>query len=169
MVTYDHQVITPDGATRWQRWTDRALFDEQGHVVEYQSIGSDITEQKQAVDELLESEERYRTVLEANPDPVVVYDIEGKVIYFNPAFTRVFGWSLEERLGKKMDSFVPEENWSETKMMIRRVLAGESFSGVETRRYTKDGNIIPVSISGAIYRDGSGNPVGSVINLRNRT
>jgi PAS domain S-box-containing protein len=166
MVTYDHQVITPDGANRWQRWTDRALFDEQGHVVEYQSIGSDITEQKQAVDELLESEERYRTVLEANPDPVVVYDIEGKVIYFNPAFTRVFGWSLEERLGKKIDSFVPEENWSETRMMIKRVLAGESFSGVETRRYTKDGNIIPVSISGAIYRDGSGNPVGSVINLR---
>ncbi|MGD8502736.1 MAG: response regulator, partial [Syntrophobacterales bacterium] len=44
--------------------------------------------------------------------------------------------------------------------------AGESFSGVETRRYTKDGNIIPVSISGAVYRDGDGNPVGSVINLR---
>jgi PAS domain S-box-containing protein len=131
-----------------------------------EQLTREIEERKRAGAELRESEERYRTVLEANPDPVVVYDMEGKVNYFNPAFTRVFGWSLAERLGKKMDVFVPEENWQETNIMISRVLAGESFSGVETHRYTKDGNLIPVSISGAIYRDGSGNPVGSVINLR---
>jgi PAS domain S-box-containing protein len=130
------------------------------------SIIHDITERKRTEEALRESEERYRTVLEANPDPVVVYDMEGKVIYFNPAFTRVFGWSLEERLGKKMDVFVPEANWSETRMMINRVLAGESFSSVITQRYTKDGDLIPVIVSGATYRDGSGNPVGSVINLR---
>ena len=50
---------------------------------------------------LHESEDKYRTVLEANPDPVVVYDMKGKVTYFNPAFTSVFGWALEECLGKK--------------------------------------------------------------------
>ena len=51
--------------------------------------------------------------------------------------------------------------------MIKKVISGESFSGIETRRYTKEGNIIPVSISGAIYRDGDKNPMGSVINVRN--
>ena len=130
------------------------------------SIVHDITERKKAIEALRDSEKKYRTVLEANPDPVVVYDIEGKVVYFNPAFTRVFGWSLGKRLGKKMDLFVPEENWTETKMMVNRVLAGESFSGIESRRYTKEGKIIPVSISGAVLRDMDGNPVGSVINLR---
>ncbi len=130
------------------------------------SIVHDITERKKAIEALRDSEEKYRTALEANPDPVVVYDIEGKVVYFNPAFTRVFGWSLGERLGKKMDLFVAEENWPETKMMIERVLAGESFSGIESRRYTKAGKIIPVSISGAVLRDMDGDPVGSVINLR---
>jgi two-component system cell cycle sensor histidine kinase/response regulator CckA len=130
------------------------------------SIVHDITERKRAIEALRDSEEKYRTVLEANPDPVVVYDIEGKVVYFNPAFTRIFGWSLGERLGRRMDLFVPEENWSETKMMRNRVLAGESFSGIESRRYTKEGQIIPVSISGAVLRDMDGNPVGSVINLR---
>ena len=129
----------------------------------------DITERKQAEEALRESEEKYRTVLEANPDPVVVYDIEGKVIYFNPAFTRVFGWTIEERLRNKMDVFVPEEAWRETKMMIEKVLSGERFSGIETRRYNKKGEIIPVSISGAIYKDQNGNPIGSVINLRDIT
>jgi PAS domain S-box-containing protein len=130
------------------------------------SIVHDITERKQAIEALRASEEKYRTVLEANPDPVVVYDIEGKVVYYNPAFTRVFGWSLGERLGKKMDVFVPEESLPETQTMINRVLAGESFSGIETRRYTKEGKLIPVSISGAVLRDMDGHPVGSVINLR---
>ncbi|MBW1981769.1 MAG: response regulator [Deltaproteobacteria bacterium] len=129
-------------------------------------LKEEIEERKRTEQALRESEETYRTVLEANPDPVVVYDIEGRVLYFNPAFTRVFGWSLEERLVKKMDLFVPEECWSETKMMIDKVLAGESFSGIETQRFTKEGKIIPVSISGAIYRDKNGEPVGSVINLR---
>jgi len=115
---------------------------------------------------LQESEERYRTVLEANPDPVVVYDVEGRVTYLNPAFTDVFGWSLKEYLGKKIDAFVPEENWLETKLMIQKVLNRESFSGIETCRYTKKGNVIPVSISGSTYPDRDGNPVGSIVTLR---
>jgi len=115
---------------------------------------------------LHESEDKYRTVLEANPDPVVVYDMKGKVTYFNPAFTSVFGWALEECLGKKMDIFVPEDAWPETRMMINRVLAGESFSGIESRRYTREGDTIPVTISGAIYRGSNSNPVGSVHTLR---
>ncbi len=162
----EYRIIRPDGTVRWVSDRGVAIKDEDGQVKRIAGIAEDVTERKQAEEALRESKERYRTVLEANPDPVVVYDIEGRVLYFNPAFTRVFGWPLEERLGRKMDIFVPEENWSETQMMIGRVLAGESFSGVETRRYTKDGNIIPVSVSGAIYRDGAGNPVGSVINLR---
>ena len=130
------------------------------------SIVYDITERKLAEEALRQSEERYRTVLEANPDPVVVYDMEGRVIYLNPAFTQVLGWPLEECIGKKMDVFVPEESWPETQMMIDRVLTDASSSGIETHRYTKEGSIIPVSVSGAIYRDRDGSPAGIVINLR---
>lgn len=126
----------------------------------------EIVDRRVTEDALSESEERYRTVLEANPDPVVVYDMEGKVIYFNPAFTGVFGWTLEECVDKKMDFFVPEDAWPETKAMIDKVLSGESFSGFETRRYTKEGNIVIVSISGAIYGGRDGTPVGNVINMR---
>jgi two-component system cell cycle sensor histidine kinase/response regulator CckA len=60
MITYEHQVIAPGRGLRWQEWTDRALFDEQGHVVEYQSIGRDITEEKRARDESAELEARLR-------------------------------------------------------------------------------------------------------------
>jgi len=128
----------------------------------------DITEQKRAEEALRDSQEKYRTVLEASPDPVVVYDMVGKGIYINPAFTRVFGWTPEELLGKKID-YVPDENWPETQIMIDKVQAGESFSDVESRRYTKEGKILDVSISAAIYLDRDGIPVGSVHILRDIT
>ena len=135
-------------------------------VQESEAALQSIFQRKQAEDALRDSEERFRTALEANPDPFVLYDSDGKVIFFNPAFTRVFGWTLEEQLGKKMDQFVPEKNWPETRIMIETVLAGKSVSATETCRYTKDGKIIPVIISGAIYHDRQGNPAGSIINLR---
>ncbi|MCP4688106.1 MAG: response regulator [Desulfobacterales bacterium] len=132
-------------------------------------LETEIVERRRVEEALRESEEKYRTVLEANPDPVIVYDIEGRVLYFNPAFTGVFGWTLEERMGKKMGNFVPGENWPETRMMIDKAMAGETFTAVETRRYTKDGSLIPVSISGAVYGDRNGGSAGSIINLRNIT
>jgi len=123
---------------------------------------------KRAEEELEESKEKYRTVLEACPDPVVVYDMEGRGIYVNPEFTRVFGWAPTEVLGKKL-AYVPDENWPETQMVIDKVLAGESFSGVESRRYTKDGNSLDVSISAAIHLNRDGAPGGSVHILRDIT
>ncbi len=127
-----------------------------------------LAEEERVEEALRESEERYRTVLDASPDPVVVYDMKGKVTYINSAFTRIFGWISDELEGKKLH-YIPDENWPETQMMIDKVLAGESFSAIESRRYTKGGNIIDVSISTAIYLDRDGNPVGSIHTLRDIT
>jgi PAS domain S-box-containing protein len=44
----EHRVIVPDGSVRWHQWTDRAIFDPSGTLVEYQSVGRDITDRKTA-------------------------------------------------------------------------------------------------------------------------
>jgi PAS domain S-box-containing protein len=56
--SYEHQVVAPNGEVRWQRWTDRALFDEKGNLNQYQSVGHDITDQKQAEIDLQEKEQK---------------------------------------------------------------------------------------------------------------
>jgi PAS domain S-box-containing protein len=129
----------------------------------------EISDRQKVEEALSESEKKYRTVLATNPDPVVVDDKEGKVIYFNHAFTRVFGWHLEQCIDKKMDFFVPEQNWTETRMMIEKVKAGEDFSGIESRRFTKQGEIVDVSLSATVYRDSAGSAIGSIVNLRDIT
>lgn len=51
VVVVEFPVPQPDGTVWWQRWIDRALFDEQGEIREFQSIGEDITERKLAENE----------------------------------------------------------------------------------------------------------------------
>ncbi len=160
---YEARGLTKEGKTIWITRRNTLIEHEGRRAI----LGNvvDITERKQAEEELREAQERYYTVLEASPDPVVVYDMKGIGIYVNPAFTRVFGWTPGEILGMKL-RYVPDENWPETKIMIDKVLAGERFSGIDSRRYTKEGKIIDVSISAATYLNGEKEPVGSVHILR---
>jgi PAS domain S-box-containing protein len=50
--TQEHRVVLPDGEIRWHRWSNRAILDEEGSIVEYQSVGLDITDRKLAEDGL---------------------------------------------------------------------------------------------------------------------
>ncbi len=132
-------------------------------------LNEQIQVRKKAETALRESEQRYRTVMETAPDPIVVFDMKGKVTLINPAFTHVFGLSLMECMGESLDRFVPHENRPETRMMREKLLSGKTLSAVETRRYTKGGAIRSVSVSGAVNRDPAGRPVGSVMILRDIT
>ncbi len=163
---YEARGLTKEGETVWITRRN-ALMEYQGRPAILGNV-ADVTQRKVAEEALREAEERYRTVLEASPDPMVAYDMEGKVVYLNPAFSDTFGWNREELLGKRID-YVPEVNWPETQIMIDRVLAGESFSGIKSRRYTKQGSVLDVSISVATYLDRDGKPVGSVHTLRDVT
>ena len=52
IATIDHRIIMPDGEIRWQRWSDRAIFNDRGALIQYQSVGRDITETKRTEEEL---------------------------------------------------------------------------------------------------------------------
>jgi len=140
--------------------------NEDGILIGTFVILRDVTEQCKMAEALKESEERHVSVLMSSPDAIVVYDHEGRVLYMNPAFTSLFGWTLEERKDKKMDMFVPEKNWPETEFMIQKILSGETFYDIETQRYTKNREIKEVSISGSPFCNSKGKVVGAVSTLR---
>lgn len=133
------------------------------------NLKSEIESRRETENNLRISEARYHSVMEAAADPIVIYDMEGKVTYSNPAFEKVFGWHQTECYGKKMDHFVPQENWPETSLMINIIKAGKVLQATETKRLTKAGDILNVSISGAAFRGYDGQLAGSVIILRDIT
>jgi diguanylate cyclase (GGDEF)-like protein/PAS domain S-box-containing protein len=133
-----------------------------------EQLRHEIIKHKQTAEALRKSEEKYRTVLETAPDPVVVYDMEGRIIYLNPAFSRVFGWPLNESRGRMLD-FVPVEVLSEARLIFAQINQGKTISGLETCRLTKDGKRLRVRISGAGFFDSQGKLQGSVITIQDIT
>ena len=100
-----HRVIRSDGSLGWQEWADHALHDENGNVIEFQSIGRDITEQKRAELARQESERRFREVLENVQLIAISTDVEGKITFCNDYLLGLVGWTRDELIGK---------NWFET-------------------------------------------------------
>ncbi|MFN3534084.1 MAG: PAS domain S-box protein [Desulfatiglandales bacterium] len=114
-------------------------------------------------------EELHQSLLDASPDPIVIYDLEGRVNYLNSAFEETFGWSLEELRGKGIP-FVPEEEKERTYEAIRQMIATEKkVRSFQTKRYTKDGRLLIASISSTVYKNHLGNPEGILVILRDIT
>jgi PAS domain S-box-containing protein len=131
-------------------------------------IVTDITARIRSEEGLRESEERHRLLLEVSPDPIVIYDMEGKATYVNPAFSETFGWSRKELLGKRID-FVPEENWPETRAAIKRMIQGEKIQLFETKRLTKDNRKLDIQLSSSLFQGIDGKPYGNIVILRDIT
>ena len=128
---------------KWLYFTAAPIKDENGTIIAAVETLQDITEKKKASRQMRESERHYRMLLEFVPYPIVVYDREGKVSYINPAFTRTFGWTLEEISGRIVP-FVPEDLDQETRDLIKRFYRERSLKRYETRRLTKDGRMLDV-------------------------
>ena len=95
----DQRIIMPDGSTHWQRWSDRAIFNADGQLVEFQSVGRDITEQKETERALLKSKTELHAVLYGSPIPKFVIDNNHRIIYWNKALEQYSGIREEEIVG----------------------------------------------------------------------
>jgi len=115
-----------------------------------------------------QAELRYRGFLEFLPIPVFVFNIDGTVSYLNPAFKRVFGWSLDELKGEHID-FIPQDQKERTKEGIQRLYAEKRVYGFETKRFTKDGSLLDIILDGALFYDENNAPAGQVVTLRDVT
>lgn len=131
----------------------------------YRNVRHELAERKKAESILRESENRYRTLLESSPDPIVVYDMQGRATYLNPAFEKTFQFSQNELLGKQVD-FVPPENMAETQAAIEQMRNGQKIHLFETKRLTHDGTILDVQLNSTVYHDDTGQPLGNIVTLR---
>jgi PAS domain S-box-containing protein len=116
----------------------------------------------------LSAEQRYRAFLNFLPDPVFVFNLDSTVSYLNPAFERVFGWTLRELEGKHIP-FVPDHLKEQTREGIRLLFQERVIYGFETQRLTRDGRLLDIVIDGAIFYDENGLPAGQVVTLRDVT
>jgi PAS domain S-box-containing protein len=97
-VSVEHAFVNPEtGEVFWQRWINRAIFDEKGTIVEFQGVGRDITVQRKAEENLrLQSK-----ILNRMAEGVSLTNVSnGTIIYTNPAYERMFGYGPGELINK---------------------------------------------------------------------
>ena len=100
-------------------------------------------ELQQEIEDRAEAEQKYHMLMDASPVPIVVNDMKGNTLYINPSFTRTFGWTLAEVQLRKID-YVPEEEFAQRLKMVDVLKQGDSYHGFETRRYTKNKDLLDV-------------------------
>ncbi|KAB2951662.1 PAS domain S-box protein [Heliorestis acidaminivorans] len=129
--TYEHPVYTRDKKVRWQEWTDYPIFDDQDNIIEFQSIGYDITERREAQEALRNNEENIRQLAE-NIDQVIWLRTMKEIIYVSPGYERIFGRSCES-LYEKPNSFLEALHPEDVQRVLETAhseayLKGDSFN-----------------------------------------
>ena len=117
-------------------------------------------------DESSKALEIYRSFLLSSADAIVLYDMEGKAQYVNRAFTDIFGWSEGEVL-KKQVPFLPESERERAMKVIKDiVINGTPCHNHISKRLTKDGRLLDVSISASRFETYQGEASGLFVILR---
>ncbi len=134
-----------------------------------QALREEVRERRQAEDSLRKREEEQRALLNASPSCIIAYDNLGRVIYVNPAFTRVFGWTAPEVIGQRID-FIPDTERQAVAQALKQVYASEGeVHSLESKLYNKQRQLLEVSINIAVFMDVTGEPVGLLANLEDIT
>ena len=114
------------------------------------------------------AEQRAMKLLDFVPYPMVIFGLDGRVNHINPAFTEMFGWTLDELAGNHVP-YVPPGLVEETGKGIELLLNGNPIRRFETKRLTKDGRVLDVAIRVAIFSKGGGNDDAELVILRDLT
>jgi two-component system cell cycle sensor histidine kinase/response regulator CckA len=135
------------------------LRDDSGKPLGCVHVFRDITERKRMEEDLRETNETLRALIQASPLSIVLLDPAANVKLWNPASERMFGWREAEVLGHPLPT-IPTGKEAEDRALLERVLRGEGFSGVEVQRLKKDGSPIDIGVSAAAVHDSQGRVCG---------
>ncbi len=97
---HEHQVVTATGEIRWQRWTNRALFDGGGMLFGYQSIGEDITDHKRTEQELKKSLVEWQSTFDAVNAAIWILDKNQRIVRSNSNVEYIFDKPYHDLIGQ---------------------------------------------------------------------
>ena len=116
----------------------------------------DITERKRAY----ETRFQLASLVESSDDAIIGWNLDLRVVSWNPGAERIFGYAAREMLGQPFSRLLPPDRPDEVGEVIERIRRGEHIQNYETVRMTKDGRPIDVSLTISATRDEGGRITG---------
>jgi PAS domain S-box-containing protein len=154
---YETIRIKKDGTAFPVSLTLSTIRDAAGEVVGLSSIARDISEQKKNS----EYARMLASIVESSDDAINGADLNGIVTHWNEAAERMFGYSAKEIVGESVALIISPENTGELDFSLARIESGRNMENFETKRISKDGRVIPISLTISPIRDADGDIIGS--------
>jgi two-component system cell cycle sensor histidine kinase/response regulator CckA len=145
MLNEERVRVTSEGGREWRLGTRVPLADGAGKIIGLVGISQDITARKLAEEALQESEERFRTLIEAAPEGIFVHS-DGRLVFANPAYCSMMGASQSGALlgASCLDQVAPECHEAFTERTRVGQETGEAGPSIELELVRQDGSRIPV-------------------------
>jgi PAS domain S-box-containing protein len=102
----------------------------------------------------------FAAIVESSDDAIISKDLNGVITSWNPAATRLFGYSAEEMIGQPVLRLFPDELKHEEELTLSRLRAGETSEHHETIRVDKNGRRLQVSLTTSPIKDSQGRVIG---------
>ncbi|HZK48635.1 MAG TPA: PAS domain S-box protein, partial [Thermoleophilia bacterium] len=158
------RIIRADGGVRFLEHICVPVSAEDGTFLGLRGSNRDITARKQAEEALHASEERYRTILDLSPIPWAMNDDDGNITFLNEAFVDTFGYTLEEipTLADWWPRAYPDPEYRQwvsstwKHRLDQANLEGTPFDPMELRVNCKDGAVLTVLASAALFSESPG-------------
>ncbi|MEW6638244.1 MAG: PAS domain S-box protein, partial [Actinomycetota bacterium] len=148
--------------TRWVRAFIYPIKDKAGGIREVILVHEDITERKRAEEELKESEELYRTVVEQAAENIFIVDAQTKrILEANDALARSLGYSPEELKEMTLYELVAHDRES-VDVNVARLMRERRISIGERRYRRRDGSLAEVEVNASLISHG-GSPALCVV------
>jgi len=114
-------------------------------------IITDITERKKMENDLRESEEQYRNLVENLSEALFMTDIKGFIIYISPIIEAIIGLKPEEIIGKHLSEFIYPEDLPMISDKFQKIISEQESEPSEVRSFHKNGNLIWIRTSSSKY------------------
>ena len=95
---------------------------------------------------------QYAAIVESSDDAIIAKTLGGVITAWNAVAERMFGYTAHEAIGQPIAMIIPPELRDEENDILRQVRAGDRIERYETRRVSRDGKTIDVSITLSPYR-----------------
>jgi len=167
---FQYGIITQDGTKRYLEGYISLRKDADNQPVGFQGLARDITERKQAEEQLRQSEERYRSILDILGDAYTEMDLAGHTTYINKESFKFLEYPEEEFVGMSYKDYTTPENAKKLFEIYNKVYkTGEPARFVEHKLLAKDGTTRIVESTVELRRDKAGKPIGFRTITRNIT
>ena len=158
---HEFRTLDRDGTVRHLRSQAKLSRDEFGWPTRLYGTSQDVTARTLAVQELMQSEQKYRDLVETSNELIWSVDLQGRLSFVNQAVREVYGYEPEEVLGQIFTVLLAPEKIDVDWKVFESVLAGERLFDYETVHLRKDGRRIDLSFNAIAMRDAEGRLIGT--------